>query len=75
MYVRGTVTKYKEYYHVESVGDAFTSRMIIAPTIDISTFLGQQITLELELTEVPYYMVFPEKTRVVRDPSVLRAST
>ena len=75
MYVRGTVTNYNEYYHVEIVGDGFTSRMTVAPTIDISAFLGQEITLELELTEVPYYMVFPEKTRVVRDPSGLRAST
>ena len=54
-----------------SLGDANYS----PPTLDISAFLGQEITLELELTEVPYYMVFPAKTRVVHDPSGLRTST
>jgi hypothetical protein len=75
LYIRGTVTTRSERFYLESVDGAFTSTMTVAPGIGLGAFLGQDITLEGTLEDLPNSLIFLRNTKVVRDPSALRASS
>lgn len=76
LFVRGKVVPRREHFYLESHDGTFTSKLSVSPTIDISAFEGQEITLALMLKELPgASLIFPDRTRLVRDPSGLRPSS
>ena len=76
VFVRGTVVPHGERHYVEVNDGTFTSRLWVSPTIGLEAFEGQDVTVALTLKELPgASLVFPERTRLVRDPSALRPST
>lgn len=75
LYLRAKVIQRGERFYFESNDGEFASRWTIAPSIGLGPFVGQEITLEATMDELPMSMVFLKKTRVVRDPSGLRPST
>ena len=75
LYIAGKVMKRGARFFLETNDGAFSSSLSVAPDIGLSAFEGQEITLQGDLDELPNSMVFLRNTRVVRDPSGLRAST
>ncbi|MCC7053265.1 MAG: hypothetical protein IT355_08335 [Gemmatimonadaceae bacterium] len=71
LYLRGRVLKSRDRYYIEDNDGVFASKMSVSPSIDVSPFEGQEITVQGTIDEVPSTMVFLRQTRVVRDPSGL----
>lgn len=75
LYLRGRVIQSRERFFIEDNDGTFTGRLSVSPSIDISAFEGEEITVEGTIDELPTVLVFLRTTRVVRDPSGLTPST
>jgi hypothetical protein len=75
LYISGTVVQRGERFYLQSTDGAFASSISVAAGIPISAFLGQEITLQGTLDDLPSSLIFLRAPRVVRDPSALRPST
>ena len=73
LFVRGKVMPHREKFYVEFNDSVFTSKLRVSPSVDLGAFEGQEVTVALKLKELPgASLIFPEQTRLVRDPSGLR---
>lgn len=75
LYLRGRVVQKRESFFLEDNDGTFTGRLSVSPSIDLSAFEGEEITVEGTIDELPTVLVFLRTTRVVRDPSGLTPST
>ena len=75
LFVRGRVVPHLDWFYLETNDGTMTSRHSVVAGINLGAFEGQEVTLALRLKELPVALIYPGETRLVRDPSALRAST
>ena len=66
---------HRDWFYLETNDGTMTSRHWVVAGINLGAFEGQEVTLALRLKELPVALIYPGETRLVRDPSALRAST
>lgn len=74
LFVQGKVIMRGEHAFIDSNDGVFSAKLQVSPSVDLSMFANQTVTVKGDIDEIPISLVFLRNTRLVRSADNLKPS-